>query len=105
MTLETIGKRLQDFCGNEEEDATTVDAIFVLDRGYLLNCGDGKGSFQIRVGGNSIPGWGIHPRKTVLYDLLTWLSIVMPRMVGGAPIMVPYLIGRERMSGTIHPSI
>src|SRR5205823_3897688 len=48
LTLQTIGEKLHEYRAfgpaaiNRE-----VDAVFILDRGYVLNVGDGKGAFQI----------------------------------------------------------
>jgi hypothetical protein len=70
-----------------------LDAVFVLDRGWVINFGDGKGSMQFEIpGGEPVAGW-VHKRSgSVLFDLLAWLSIVMPRMIRFEPILAPYMV-------------
>jgi hypothetical protein len=76
-----------------------VDAMFILDCGWLINFGDGEGSFQVRTPeGTSIRGWVWKESNSVLFDLLGWLSIVMPRMIRFEPILAQYIVLSESMS-------
>jgi len=73
-----------------------VDAVFILDRGWLINFGDGEGSLQFRTPeGKSTVGWMWKESDSVLFDLLGWLSIVIPRMVRFEPILARYIVQGE----------
>jgi hypothetical protein len=70
-----------------------LDAVFVLGRGWVINFGDGKGLFQYRTAsGESVAGWVQNRSDSVLFDLLGWLSIVMPRILPFRPILAPYMV-------------
>lgn len=73
---------------------TILDAIFVIDRGWAINFGDGKGCFQLvtREGGVPTEGWAWKNSSTVLFTLLGWLSSVMPRMIRVEPILPLYVL-------------
>lgn len=73
-----------------------VDAVFVLGQGWVINFGDGKGSFQFRTPeGASLEGWIWKNSDSVLFDLLGWLSIVMPRMIRFEPILPRYILKKK----------
>ena len=58
----------------------TLDAVFVLDEGWVINFGDGQGSFKFGESGKSgKPGWIFGESDGVLLDLMTWLSVAMQR--------------------------
>jgi len=70
-----------------------VDAVFVLECGWVINFGDGKGSFQFRTPeGTPVEGWAWRESKSVLFDLLGWLSIVLPKMIRFEPILARYIV-------------
>ena len=78
---------------NTVETNRLLDAVFVLGRGWIINFGDGKGSFQFRTPkGESIEGWAWKDSDSVLFGLLGWLSIVMPRMIRFEPILPGYIL-------------
>lgn len=71
----------------------SADGIFLLDRGVILDLGDGEGSFFIKnPTGGKMKGWTAYRSERILFDLLSWLSAVMPRMLGGSNILTPYLV-------------
>jgi hypothetical protein len=71
----------------------TADGIFILNRGVILDLGDGQGSFSIRNSvGQNMSGWTALKSERILFDFLSWLSVVMPRMIGGSNILTPYLL-------------
>lgn len=58
-----------------------------------MDLGDGLGSFHIKgESGKRMKGWTALLSDKILFDFLSWLSSVMPRMQGGSNILVPYLI-------------
>lgn len=76
---------------NVNEINKVLDAIFVMDRGWIIHFGDGKGSFKFKSSeGVSSEGWVWQNSETVLFDFLGWLLAVMPRMVRFEPIFSQY---------------
>jgi hypothetical protein len=94
VTLAAIAERTTQFIAHREIEPTRLlDAVFVLHRGSVINFGDGQGSFQLRTAnGQSVAGWVDKESDCVLFDLLAWLSSVMPRMIRLDPILPHYLV-------------
>lgn len=70
-----------------------VDAVFVMDRGWAINFGDGEGACKfVDSQGKSVPGWVWQHSDSVLFQFLSWLTCVMPRMVRFEPILAKYLV-------------
>jgi hypothetical protein len=97
LTIETIAEKVTEYntlnCPNIWQQ---IDAIFLLDRGSLINCGDGKGSLQLRdTQGKSIPGYTMIPINqypNVLFDFVTWLSMVVKKFTLHENILSYYLL-------------
>ncbi len=52
----------------------TFDAMFLLDRGWLINFGDGQGAFRFgQPDGDSTAGWVVQEVEEVLFDFLVSL--------------------------------
>ncbi len=69
-----------------------VDAIFILDKGWLINFGDGQGSFRWEIQpGKFKEGWFLKYSSLVLFDFMGWLHTVMPRIIYLQPILPFYL--------------
>jgi hypothetical protein len=93
LTLETVFSKVsaaaggRTICLNE-----MVDAIFLLDRGVVINFGDGGHALQFR-NPDGVPQAGWIPQQTdaVLFELLSWLSASIPKMIRFAPIIPRYL--------------
>ena len=94
LTLAAIAESTKQFTRDGGIEPTRLlDAVFVLGRGWVINFGDGKGSFQLRTAkGQSATGWVDKESDCVLFDLLAWLSSVMPRMIRLDPILPHYLV-------------
>lgn len=97
LTLSSIQDRIVEFVKhNTVETNRLVDAVFVLGSGWIINFGDGKGSYQFRTPqGESVEGWAWKNSDSVLFDLLGWLSIVMPRMIRFEPILPKYILKKK----------
>jgi len=68
-----------------------ADAVFLLDRGWVIDFGDGQGCFKFGTpGGESVQGWVSKDTDSVIFDLLSWLSAVMPRVIRFEPILPHY---------------
>jgi hypothetical protein len=81
LTIETVAERARQI--DLETDGQIADAIYLLDRGWVVNFGDGAGSFQFLMpGGASAQAWVAKeiPSGEVLFDFFVWLSAVMPRL-------------------------
>lgn len=96
LTIETIYSKLVEYY---EKNGTPVeeqiDAVFCLDRGVIINFGDGKGAYQYIVGEQSIPGLIITKREEgeILLNLLTWLSISIINYQTYQSPLIQYLLG------------
>lgn len=100
LKLSSILDRIKDFMTSKglkiNETNKVLDAIYIINKGWIVNFGDGVGSCQFRTpDGKSIDGWVWIESKTVLFDFLGWLSIVMPRMVRFEPILPLYLLPKK----------
>ncbi len=94
LTLPTIKTGVEQFVKDKKIPPTgLVDALFVVDEGWLINFGDGQGSFQFRTPEQTpVAGWAYQKSDLVLFDLLSWLSVVMPRMIRYEPILPLYML-------------
>jgi hypothetical protein len=97
LTLSNIQSEIEEFGSkNSVEPNKLIDAVFVLGRGWVINFGDGKDSFQFRTPeGISREGWVWQNSDSILFDLLGWLSAVMPRMIRFEPILPKYIRPRK----------
>jgi hypothetical protein len=87
LRLETVAERVRAF--DLATDGQIVDAVYLLDRGWVVNFGDGQGAFQFVTSVGSMAAWVQRevPAGEVLFDFFVWLSTVMPRFVRlGSPI-------------------
>lgn len=79
-------------------DPTTprqLDAVFILSQGGLIDCGLGDGSFGLaNASGVKLKGWAKTAADSVLFDLLAWLTVAMPREVRYEPILARYLVSK-----------
>lgn len=96
LTLSSIHKKIIEFekkMENKIEPNKLMDAVFILNRGWIINMGDGKGSYQfLNLEGKSLKGWIHKDSESTLFDFLGWFSIVMPRMFRFEPILPRYLL-------------
>lgn len=94
ISLETLVAELKS--GGRYGEAGYVaglDAVFVLDRGWAIDFGNGEGALQFRtVDGASVPGWVSQPSDSPMFDLLGWLSSVILRTIRFQPILPQYLV-------------
>ena len=97
LSLPTIHSRIVEFEKTHSvEQNRLADAFFVLGAGSAINFGDGEGTLKFaRSDGKSVPGWVVRKSDSVLYDLLSWLSAVMPRVLRPSPILVGYLVAEK----------
>lgn len=100
LKLSSILDRVINFMNSKglqvNEINKVLDAIYIMNQGWVINFGDGKGSYQFRTPeGKPIEGWVWKESKTVLFDFLGWLSIVMPSMVRFEPILPLYLMPKK----------
>jgi Domain of unknown function (DUF6602) len=93
LKIETVSERILAYQNCRGlRPGQLVDAVFLLDRGWLINFGDGAEEFKFKLpDGRSLPGWIHEPSSDVLLTLITWLSVVMPKFVYQPPIMQLYL--------------
>jgi len=93
LSLETIHKRLVAESGGTIA-TNLVDAVFALDKGFVINFGDGQGGFKMMgTEGKPVSGWA-RSENNILITLLAWLSVVMLRVQRSMSILPTYLIKR-----------
>ncbi len=91
LTLETVAERVRKRLDDDMNPGP--DAVFVLERGAVLDLGDGHGSLGIMTPeGTRHSGWVIKPGEDTMFGLLAWLSMVMPRVHRMTPILPEYMI-------------
>lgn len=99
LTIQTIcNKLIEYYVANNTPVEEQIDAVFCLDRGEVLNMGDGEGLLKWRTDKvESISG--IHVTKDhgdeVLLGLMFWLSIVIQRYSLPHSPLVHYLLPNE----------
>ncbi len=100
LSLDTIKKNIENYMNeNSLNHLNSIDAVFVLNKGWIINFGDGKGSFQFRTPeGRSIENWVVKDSNTVLFDLFSYLSVTMPKEVRFEPIITQYLFDENQRS-------
>jgi hypothetical protein len=97
MTLDTVFDKILKFNNqNCSEIWQQIDAVFFVDRGSIINFGDGQGSLQFRdPQGNSIPGLINRPLENepnLLFSFVTWISAVIQRFTIYDNILIYYLM-------------
>ena len=75
--------------------ARQIDAVFILGQGGVIDCGLGDGSFGLAdTNGKKLKGWATISAENVLFNLLAWLTIAMPRELRYEPILAKYMVGK-----------
>jgi hypothetical protein len=91
LSLESIRERLAAESGGSIA-TNLVDGVFVLDKGSMINYGDGQGGFKMMgPGGKPVVGWA-GSNRDVLVTMLAWFSVVMLRVKRIQPILPAYLV-------------
>lgn len=96
LTLDTVWKTLVSK-GHYGNPATPrqLDAVFILGQGGLIDCGLGDGSFGLAdANGTKRKGWAMTSADSVLFNLLAWLTIAMPRELRYEPILAKYMVSK-----------
>lgn len=96
LSLAKIKSIIQDYCLENHLGLTDcIDAVFVLDKGWVVNFGDGKGSYEFRTReGESVQGWVEKESQTVLFDFIGYISVTMPKLVRFKPILASYIFSK-----------
>lgn len=93
MSIDSILTVAEQFDQVNYSPGYCVDAIVVLGKGYVIDFGDGQGSLFIEYDdGRRHTGWYGKSDDGSTFFFLAWLSAVMPRMLGGSSILLPYLV-------------
>jgi len=98
LKLSSVLEHVQSFLKEKgfgvDEINTVLDAIFIIDQGSVINFGDGLGAFQLRIDdqGTTGKGWIVRSTDKVLFDMIGWLSSVMPKMIRHEPILPSYFL-------------
>lgn len=101
MAGKTILKTLQEAPGPDPENRgqvlpTSLDALFVLNRGVFIHYGRGRGALNYTMpGGEKRGGWLWQSTDHVLASLFIWLNASMPTVERHTPIGQLYLTSVE----------
>ena len=92
ISLETIKQKIEEFLTENYLTLTNImDAVFILDKGWIINFGDGQGSLQHRTPDGKLgEGWISNSTDTVLFDFFYYISVTMPKIIRFEPILVNY---------------
>jgi hypothetical protein len=99
LTLETVANTVAKVGGFASGKPDQIlDALFIIDRGYAIDLGNGSGSFKFVPPEGNQSGWIAVEDGDVLFTLMTWLSITMPRVVRFGPLLPLYLLEMQKES-------
>ena len=93
LTLETVHKKVLEY--NSQNGLTLkeqIDGIFLMDRGCIINMGNGKGSFrQAAANGNFLSGIVANNDDKVLPGFMRWMNWVVKQFETRVPVLHHYL--------------
>ncbi len=101
LAIDNIIEKVREFNNNNAKEIwQQIDAIFLLDRGSIINFGNGKGSYKYILNENhkSQPGYvifRIENKPNMLFDFLAWISVVIQKYIIYENIITYYLINEE----------
>jgi hypothetical protein len=91
ISLEKVQQKIIEF-SNLDIQSNFLDAVFILNRGWVINFRDGQASFRYSSpDGTNAKGWCFKGSDTVLFDLLTWMTVIMPRKIWMEPFLQYYM--------------
>ncbi len=96
LSLDTVWRTLSSQ-GHYGQSGTPrqIDAVFILGKGGVIDCGLGDGTFGFAdANGEKLKGWVKIPADNVLFNLLAWLTIAMPRELRYEPILAKYMVSK-----------
>ena len=85
MSLEAIKERLT---AEAAAHGLILDGVFVLDKGWVIDAP--KDDALTEIGKSQVANWTARESGTLVFDLLTWLSSVMPETLGRRPLLGAY---------------
>jgi hypothetical protein len=93
-TLEVVQKNLEDWVGtNGVPEEEQIDALFILNRGVIVNLGSGSGVIEkTDTNGDLVSGFVRSETSAVFSQLITWLSQVCPSFASLHPILLRYSV-------------
>ena len=99
LSLKRIEEKVKEYMDDNSLSLfELIDGIFILNKGSIINFGDGKGTYICKTpNGPSIPGWKIIESETVLFDFFGFISINMPKTIRWEPILGYYLFDDKHM--------
>jgi hypothetical protein len=94
LTLETIAERVQEAgSATPGRVGESIDGIFVLDRGYVMNFGAGDGAFVVQgPSGDRLFGYYWDDQRSPLMTLMRWLPTALAVPLSQLPVLVNYLL-------------
>jgi hypothetical protein len=91
-SLRTVQKNVEEWVNdNRVPDAEQIDAIFVLNKGIVVNLGASTGAIEI-TGKNAdmLGGFARKDTSSIFSQLMVWLSLVCPSFTSLDPILLRY---------------
>ena len=95
LALETVADRLEAATDESRgRSGESIDGVFVLNQGFVLNFGDGKGAFVAQApAGGRLSGYYWDDTRTPLLTLMMWLPVSLTVPVSQIPVLSQYLLG------------
>jgi hypothetical protein len=93
LGLEAIYATLRDKQESLEPNKRIADAVFCLDRGILIDVGEGTSPLAaVGADGSPVTGWVQSRTDQVLFEFVGWLSVSIPRVLLLQQILTRYLM-------------
>lgn len=95
VSLDAIKGSVEGYMSDNSVSSNEIlDGIFVMDRGSVIDYGDGSGTLHlVDEQGEALPGWQSYRSNSVAFDHLMWLSTIM--LTANSPILPHYLLPND----------
>jgi hypothetical protein len=90
--LSSLQKNIEEWMiDNCAPDHEKIDAVFVLNKGIMVNLASGAGAIEAKdAKGNLVSGFARRETKAIFSQLILWLSLVCPSFSSLNPILLKY---------------
>ncbi len=91
-TLRAVQNNIEEWVRDNQVPAVEqIDAVFVLNKGMILNLGPGTGAIQKKMtNGDLLSGFIRNDTRSIFSHLILWLSKVCPSFTSLEPILLKY---------------
>jgi hypothetical protein len=108
LSVETVCERLEAATDTRiGRTGESIDGVFILDTGFVLNFGDGEGSFVTKPAdgsGQPLRGYYWDNERAPLLMLMSWLPLSLTVPLYQVPVLSHYLLGDESKGAVLETS-